>query len=130
MGCDIHAVIQIKDPERTSWGWEAVGVPDHSRSYFFFGLLGLEGRIDHENPICSFRGLPEDFDWPEESWAQFLDSEGHSPSWFSLRDVERYDSSLIENRQQWDRWVQLMYAIRNIYEVTNDEVRVVYNFDN
>lgn len=56
MGCDIHAIAQIKRKDN----WETIGQLDIDRDYELFNILaGVRG--DGADSISEPRGLPEDF---------------------------------------------------------------------
>ncbi len=88
MGCDIHAYAEIKEKGK----WEFTGInPFDFRSYGLFGFLAGVRNYSEAEPIAKERGVPSDLS-PEvsesnESW----DSDGHSHSWVSLKELLDFD---------------------------------------
>ena len=141
MGCDIHPVIEVRG---TKWPgdktWEAVAIPDRGRNYAFFGALAGVRYEPSNGPVAEPRGYPDpeaeenrfcDWNPKRESLHNFLSRE-HTPSWLTLEEMENYDAQWLEkmgSMGQWNRWLRTMRFYANLYEVSDRDVRVVFDFD-
>lgn len=117
MGCDIHSFAEV----RINGKWEKVGdhfslgdldreyykkdksdSPFDWRSYSMFAFLAGVRNYDHCVPISEPKGLPSDSEYLnekiEDSWGRgetrfqdIMDSDYHSMSWLSLRELLDFD---------------------------------------
>jgi hypothetical protein len=132
MGCDVHPAIQIKGYSQ----WETILRPSSTHNYAFFGsLAGV--RNDTFDPIFEPRGFPVD-SGDLDVLTMFCDGD-HSASWFTLAEAKRYvvglETSSFDNDDVldcWDNWIDDMeYCKKYLHkdDRTDDNVRVVFNFD-
>lgn len=142
MGCDIHAVIQVKkaDGKWVVSDWDPLKTP---RQYSSFAIMaGVRNHFQHPLiPICEPKGLPEDigFIHGEEDEHKWLGD--HSFSWLTLKELRewKYWGELIPNYdgknyfQSCWAGAQLQYWMEEIagFESVNEEdIRIVFGFDN
>lgn len=129
MGCDIHPVVQVNE---NGW-WHSVGLPMRMRDYSFFAkLAGV--RTYHDGPaLAEGRGIPEDFgSWESERWLMNAE-DGHSDSWCTLAEMLHWPHAPTGDEHgahTWRAWIDLGRLLMEQYEVTADNVRFVFNFDN
>ena len=105
MGCDIHAHAEIKINGR----WEHYDQPEFDRDYALFEkMAGVRGNI--ANAIASPRGLPDDATSSTRFDSDNWDSDGHSHSWLSSKEIHEL-AEWEEKRgagtfkRKWDRWL-------------------------
>ena len=151
MGCDIHAVVQVRVNgdwttvpaadipvevrhywlhDRTSWEpmWEV-------RSYVQFGILA--GVRDRDvTPIVAPRGLPSDTTIDQTEHGSFaIDGRwlgDHTYSWVTATELVGYPLSKIHPKWEeplseltsFDVWVPWLCTLGN-----SDDVRLVFGFD-
>jgi hypothetical protein len=90
MGCDIHCVIEQRDPEYKEW-WTNRGDADIGRNYEMFSVLaGVRNYLD-VRPIREPRGLPEDVDFMLKVYYEYWAEDAHSASWVTLKEMREYD---------------------------------------
>lgn len=104
MGCDIHAVIETKGKYCS---WINRGDPEIDRNYLIFSVLGNVRNHDDIPFISSERGVPENCSDAYESMVDRWDSDAHSKSWVTLKELKDYDikqkyhcSSLITSKNK------------------------------
>jgi hypothetical protein len=85
MGCDIHDIVQVRD-EQGKWNTVIDNFLD-GRHYNLFAVIGDVRNYYDIKPIASYRGIPWDVEWDEDSY-QFGD---HSQSWVTLEELLNYD---------------------------------------
>lgn len=158
MGCDIHLVTQIQDPEgqwRTfnvyrdcprcvldapnlhnhhdyCWTCDGTGLVSGygARHYTVFSVLADVRNVDIE-PISSPRGLPEDFTLDEDYYHDLNKTVwlgDHSFSWLLLSELEAYDWVAINLTDS--PFVQKFMAALKALNVPSDQLRIVFGFDN
>lgn len=138
MGTDIHYWVERKPVD--SEVWEAVGSEgdyyDGSRNVpLFFKLAGVRiSRIwnyaDAE-PFAAPRGLPADLSQEVAGYmcAGDLDSGLHSASWYTLTELRAFDWP--DNLQDFERiFVGALHSLAVTSAVTDDQIRIVFAFDN
>lgn len=110
MGCDIHCYAE----KRNKYGkWEIVGdnyQPYNNRNYNLFSILAnvrngtaFSGCKTGEGfiPISNPKGVPSDASEDYVSIVEQWDSNGHSHSYFTLRELLDYDWTQITQLQGW-----------------------------
>lgn len=136
MGCDIHPFIQVKtDPDHdTAYDWETVAVPEQSRCYPFFAALAGVRDIWGHPPLAEGRGLPENlFKYQAD---QYLSGE-HSATWFTLAEMRGHDVEWLKSVypegdgpwQIWQRWIRIGQFYAFEYDVPDEWVRYIMDFD-
>jgi len=157
VGCDIHLVTQIQDPEgqwrtfnvyrdcprcvlntpnlphRRSRCWECddTGLVSGygTRHYAIFSVLA-DVRNDDIEPISSPRGLPEDFTLHEDYYHgpnRTIWLGEHSFSWLLLSELEAYDWVAID--QADSPFVENFMSALKALNVPSDQLRIVFGFD-
>ena len=127
MGCDIHPVIEVLQDGY----WIAVAIPDRRRCYpLFAALAGVRAGGTRGEPLSDNRGLPIDIGFGSSD----LLSGEHSQGYATLAEMKRHPVDWLGHledwpRKQWRRWIRTMAFFRMEYEVTDEEVRVVFDFD-
>jgi hypothetical protein len=123
MGCDIHFYVEKKNKAGTKWVsadvWEKddnyVHVPYEKRyysgrNYNLFAILadvrngsGFAGCKTGEgfNPISQPKGLPDDVSKEMKQASEGMGGDGHSHSWFTLRELLDYDWTQTTKLQGW-----------------------------
>jgi len=89
MGCDIHAMIEKKN--KLNW-WINAGKPEIDRNYQIFSVLTNVRNYDEIPFISNPRGIPEDCCDEFEAWSKQWDSDGHSHSYVTLREMQDFDT--------------------------------------
>lgn len=157
MGCDIHVYLEGK---LASGRWALLDMPldegscitgisddethvfryggERHQSYPTFAALADVRNDFNITPISEPRGIPEDSslflkdgEFPKCYWLDYRDSERHSHSWLTVREILAYDWGKVQ--QPWMsgeppflRWVRDKVAPLG----DPDELRVVFWFDN
>jgi len=159
MGCDIHPAIQVNEAgsrDGASPVWINRMVPNDNRNYLFFGTLaGI--RNDTLKCIVPQRGYPPHSGEQENEWTspsnllKWVDGE-HSASYFTLAEAKAYVKNYLCERapeevldldidvdtfaalcERWLSWIEDMEYCKKFFWLpeyaTDDNVRVVFNFD-
>lgn len=110
MGCDIHCYAEKRNKDGK---WEIVGdnyQPYGNRNYNLFAILAnvrngtaFAGCKTGEgfNPISNPKGVPSDASEEYASLSEQWDSDGHSHSYFTLRELLDYDWTQTTQLQGW-----------------------------
>jgi len=118
MGCDIHLYVEVRENghwnsvhewvEEDGWFHTDDRRFDPGRNYRLFAMLadvrngvGFAGidMGDHLNPIDDLRGLPDDASPETQQCANSWSSDGHSHSYFMVRELLDYDwTQVVVNR--------------------------------
>lgn len=88
MGCDIHELVERKSP---TYGWINSGCPDLNRDYELFSVLAGIRNSYNLKPISEPRGLPEDVCSEMKYNSEHWDSDGHSHSYVTLKELKEFD---------------------------------------
>lgn len=83
MGCDIHAMIEVKG----EYGWINAGDPQIGRWYELFSVLGNVRNSNHLPYIQDSRGKPEDCSIEFDAFLSWWGSDAHSTGWVSLEEL-------------------------------------------
>lgn len=150
MGCDIHAHTEVRNADG-KWvcttadtfevvekdGYQQVNLqesPDIGRDYWLFALLhdGLRGSWD-----SSFqgKGFPEDASSEVEQDYTAWDTDAHSPSYLTLKELKEKAMELLVHpndtqREPADSLTGLIYDMGFDGTLSPDDVRIVFWFDN
>jgi hypothetical protein len=146
MGCDIHGIVQARDPEGD---WYTVYIPfAEGRSSALFSILAEVNvsQISIDTP----RGYPEGFIPTSLSEMEILqDDSEHSHSWLYLSEILEYphwDDNYDEDitLREWCGWfldwcdgVYKVLSASSSYglaytepEFTTKDIRIIFGFDN
>lgn len=108
MGCDIHAFIEKREPQSSSYSC-SIEFPIN-RDYFLFGLLA--GVRYSKCKYIQPRGFPKDAHWLTEENYEEMKVDAHTPSWLTLAELEAIIPKLEEGRQadkkEFDEFVSMM----------------------
>jgi len=165
MGCDIHEVVERKG----KYGWENSGCPDLNRDYELFAVLAGVRNSYNLKPISEPKGIPDDVSSIVRSWVEHWDSDGHSHSWLTLKELKSFDLNqefeddrLVSSKDatgkitstcawsaaptlgkvgkrkcfslwgtaHWERLLAYMENVKAFHNLTDEEVRLVFFFDN
>lgn len=114
MGCDIHSLVEVFDPDKGRWlevgdvfpadefnrklyKKDKLSEPFQYRSYGLFGFLADVRNYSRCQPLSQPKGLPPDWkDGHKEEW-----EDRHSHSWFLLKELLEFDY----DKTFWDRRV-------------------------
>ena len=121
MGCDIHAMIEKKN--KLNW-WINAGKPEIDRNYQIFSVLTNVRNYDEIPFISNPRGIPEDCCDEFKAWSKQWDSDGHSHSYVTLREMQNTVFGLWGS-EAWDSLIAQLEKIG-----PPDAVRLVFFFDN
>lgn len=162
MGCDIHSFVEKKNSagswERVTWPNAGETGPWGWRSYRIFGFLANVRNYSDSPFISNSRGMPEGVSPSVAKEYETWDSDGHSHSWLSLKELLafNYDSEMEDRRytrqigpNSWDgaatceRGMGKKTTFREFLDGgfftdlaaleslgSPDEIRVVFWFDN
>jgi hypothetical protein len=129
MGCDIHAVIEIKHGA-VFWWWAAEVHID--RDYQLFTLLAGVRCPDRVIKYIEPRGWPDPCSYRVTHLAEEWEDDGHSASWLTVEECEaviaRWKDAFPDSEPNYDfaAWVGAMRALK----LPGNEVRIVFCFDN
>jgi hypothetical protein len=128
MGTDIHPTIFVLEPWCTEW--VEVATPPNARNYeFFWWLAGVRWGSDEPVPYDHPRGIPPDMGISETDVVMILGG-GQSPGWYSLAEFKMLPRpEEPSTRRYYKRWLKLMKTIAEVYQVDDDKVRVLFQFD-
>lgn len=146
MGCDIHAHFEVK----LNGEWHHAHMPSIKRSYTLFSKMANVRNTpkEHENyiePISEPRGLPSDITVMTKFHADYMNSDGHSHSWLSAKEVadliKWYDDKRGELSNRFISWEseQIGYFLGNGWDIISypsdipkgvEDIRLVFWFDN
>lgn len=138
MGCDIRGGYEahrkvFKDDDRENWRhWKYAGEIDPERRYnSWYAIAGV--RYGEVEPIWAGRGLPvgegNTDEWEaSEANLSMLECDGdnaHSTTWVRLDEMKA------ANLPELFKWyIEEMEIIRNAYNLTDRQVRMICWFDN
>lgn len=91
MGCDIHSHAERKNPNGE---WEIVSLidpPFNWRSYGVFAFLAGVRNYSAVTPIAPPRGLPEDISNSVKADYDSWNSDAHTPSWLTVKELSDFD---------------------------------------
>ena len=153
MGCDIHCYAERKNKdgkwkiignvEKEEDGWISIDYePYHDRNYNLFAILAnvrnetaFAGCKTGEgfNPISNPKGVPSDASEEYASLIKQWDSDGHSHSYLTLRELLDYDWTQTTQLQGSDYF--LSDTITELLKLAGgtkgiDDIRIVFFFDN
>ncbi len=129
MGCDIH--MHTERYIDGAWRYEASG-PYDGRNYDLFWVLGeIQRRPGIHDPVGSYRGVPTDASEPVKNEVDFWAGDGHSHTWLSLAELQRWielhpDQREIDGSEFWTTSLQYLSSLDDRPE----HVRIVFWFDN
>lgn len=160
MGCDIHLYLEKKvydypkeEKKNRKWlsldkwvqnedslsdndslVWDTIykeSTYNGGRNYNLFTALAnvRSGYFDPPAPFISApKGLPHDVSIPIKMRSEYYGSDGHSHSWLTLKELKEFDFSRFGDtcKEFIDEVIPKMEA----QEVDDDEVRIVFWFDN
>lgn len=114
MGCDIHLYVEKKNSQGQ---WEILRdvkdekelyQPYHSRNYDLFAILaGVRGYLNYIEPP---KGVPDNASPEYKKMVEDWDCDGHSHSYFTVRELLDYDWTQIATHQGyieievWQKW--------------------------
>ena len=160
MGCDIHVCCEarwtidgvkkwysvdhykknkyyIDEDKCSETEWDIVPIFD-DRNYILFSILADVRNYSNNKPICEPRGLPDDVSKTVKKEADDWGCDGHSHSWFTLKELLNYKlehskehhSGYISEQQakDWekgvtpDSWCQSTNISGYVYKEWDDEL--------
>lgn len=129
MGCDVHAIYQVKHDRHTGWFYE--GSPPTTRDYPFFGILAGVRTDPTGGPIAYPRGFPPGHDDIDARSPLYFAE--HTMSYLTLEDFENDVNTRVFGydftKRLYCTWLEQMRALARLYAVPTDDVRVVFGFD-
>lgn len=98
MGCDIHSYVEKRNENGK---WENIEYePFRHRTYNVFGFLADVRNYSNIPPISEPRGLPTDVSKEIKKQRKIWNSDGHSDSWLSIKELVDFNyDSLIEDQR-------------------------------
>lgn len=106
MGCDIHAYVEQRND-----GGQWAKVPDvwpfDGRSYSTFGFLADVRNYSLVPPIAEPRGLPDDVSQEVADDHAEWDTDAHTESWLSVRELVDFDYDQVMNDRRVKRQIGL-----------------------
>lgn len=129
MGCDIHAVVEVKiNPHNMEGWWINAGEIHINRDYRLFAkLAGV--RNEHpwlQEPIAEPRGIPTDASGGVDALVEAWGHDGHSHSWVTVGElVGITDQQLIPAAR---RIAEKIDALEKLHDAIAS--RLVFFFDN
>lgn len=107
MGCDIHSYVEVKKnnkwqvPEPPIFEYDDIGKriygkthhnhPFEWRNYGVFGFLADVRNYSRVPSITAKRGIPDDVSGEVKAELESWDSDAHSCSWLSLKELTEFD---------------------------------------
>lgn len=143
MGCDIHAIIEVKTHifNDDYFSWKVADEPYISRNYSLFTFLAGVRDTGEIEPISEPKGIPRN-EYGEykvssltTAYLKVWKANGHSHSWLSLAEMKsagrRIPVSLFYLADPYYKLVYRMVAIQAFNNIESDEdIRLVFFFDN
>lgn len=130
MGCDIHAFAEIKVKGK----WLNYSALDIDRNYLLFAkMAGVRDHLNEVEHISEPKGMPEDASEVVTMECNDWDTDGHSHSWLSAKEIETLKEWLIDHNKTspFKITLNLPYQIKYADERKNiEDVRLVFWFDN
>ncbi|EAF5380719.1 hypothetical protein C2890_14200 [Listeria monocytogenes] len=145
MGCDIHLMVEVKDRKTNQWTEYDVAdgaIKFIGRNYNLFGILANVrngfgfAHIDTGDafiPISNPRGVPKDASKSYLSFVEDWGTDGHSHSFLNLDELQNFEweESYYESTAGFvDNVIPALEKIATDCSCTNEEVRIVFFFDN
>ena len=133
MGCDIHAIVEVKQNGK----WEVLPAPvEIPRYYPLFALLAGVRNTYGFTPMSAPRGIPEDASEATKEAVAAFGEAAHSASYFTSWDF--LDEYWMRKENGTPRWklagsffLDLLPAIWDLGKKHGDDnVRLVFFFDN
>ncbi|TDQ79534.1 hypothetical protein [Sphingobacterium yanglingense] len=109
MGCDIHIYVEYKTRIKDSWnigdyfiktenfdsknGFERIEIHGNRDYSLFTTLAGVRDYSGRVVPVAEPKGLPSDLSAFVKSEAISYDSDGHTHSWLTLKELKQYQST-------------------------------------
>ena len=128
MGCDIHSIIEQKIKGSDMWVIAAeIYIP---RDYQLFTVLAnVRNEYKYTKKlkvIADPKGLPDEFSYRFEKMLAEWEGDGHSHSWLTFRELEKYnDKDIILKKHLF---YIFMTMASHCYGKKN--IRIVFFFDN
>ncbi len=127
MGCDIHAVMEIKVDGKWYGNTKKI-----ARNYDLFALMAGVRNSDEIEPVAESKGLPDDLSMIARLQYKIWDGDAHNCSWLSLDELrtvaKRCRKASIYSNEIDDVIESCEEYLRFNENVT--DVRLVFWFDN
>lgn len=157
MGCDIHAMYErnerIGGRKDTEWfWWTNKGSPELNRDYHLFAALANVRNYGDIEPIAEPKIDLGGLDWKDPdfqtkfqekfdgqfsseffAWLAWWYPDAHSASFVSLAELKEYeptDAMHEQSRKSLSEIIDKLEALRQEAGLDDDEVRMVFFFDN
>lgn len=136
MGCDIHAVTEVK----LGGKWFAYRVCEIERNYSLFGIMAGVRQLD--TPIIEPTGLPKDISAVTKLCRDRNGADGHTESCFYQPELRKLEEWADRNKltglegqagwamNHWFGWLQGESITADELPANVQDVRVVFWFDN
>lgn len=134
MGADAHVFTEIKSKGK----WLLYNQSRPNRNYKLFEkMAGVRG--DVKNALVAPKGFPENASEATQLIYDYEDTDAHTPSWFSLMEINKLEKWYRENISDGFKWHDdFGYLFGNGYNDMQDltdpppieDVRLVFWFDN
>lgn len=132
MGCDMHAIAEMKN---TDGKWEMVAEYDVERHYDFFANFAPCGRSESIKPISAARGWPADLSLGGRRLKAYWHPDGHSASYLTLPEIEAH--RFVDRDGQpmgLPGWLSSLLngvdGTLDVRPIVETEIRLVFWFDN
>lgn len=146
MGCDIHLFAERRDGgiwvplhpiSSASWQEDSARMRDldPGRDYCLFGVLaGVRREAGPEGPLAT-PGIPDDASEEYRNIVDWWSIDGHSHSHATLSTLLAHDWTTVTDDWPWANkdWTDLLADLAGqakTAELTTDDVRLVFFFDN
>lgn len=147
MGCDIHLYVEqfVKGKWRSIDRWYydkdskrwAIYWTDRfyrGRNYILFSILANVRNKDNDIDVLAFpKGVPPDVSPRVKSEIKWNEADGHSHSYFTLKELEQFDWEKEVNGHTYSQWVGSYFNNMITQLKERDEpqnIRLVFFFDN
>lgn len=130
MGCDIHGIVQVKQTWSEDFETIMTNLCGEHRSYDSFGVLaGVRNGTNFE-PISTPKGLPNDFEYSEETNDKWLGD--HSFSHLNFKEIKEYLPNVTKENPYLGYFfsiVEQLELVSKQYDLPPENIRIIFGFD-
>ena len=126
MGCDIHAIIEVKNRGHPECGFSFAAKIELDRDYKMFSLMAGVRNYKELPQVSPLRGIPNDASCRTKEEYNLLGSDTHSSSFlyfYEYKNAVDFNSNYCTSYEACMRFMET-------YEQDNYETRIVFWFDN
>jgi len=139
MGCDIHSHIEVKIKGK----WHYYDEVNISRNYRLFSRMADIRNEENIIPLSTPKGLPKDITFMTKLKSDYWDTDGHSHSWLSSKELFYLEEWIERNKilpdlahkgfffgSTFSGWIKYPEDTIRLRELGVEDFRLVFWFDN